>query len=252
LRQITRSEPNLSVWNQRTGEYIIGGEWRHRDEIANIVEIAATSGAIELVHGLAALAQRYGKRLLVASEQAERRRREFFYSAGLSELETIVVYELSRVRAGRQRSIDLQFERVLPDNVQAMRDLIALDHRAFPWLWWNTDREFAQYHNVDGVAIDLARTADGDPVAYVGMTRFRGWGHLDRIAVAPDAQGKGLGKAALDYAVMSLAEGGAKRIGLSTQARNEHSRRLYESYGFQRVPSHDYDVFGRWLDGSGR
>lgn len=248
LRHITSVEPNYSVWNRRTGEYAIGGEWRHREEIVNLVDLAATSGAVDLVHGLAALAQAMGRRLLVASEQAERRKLEFFHTAGLVELERIVVYELPRVRAGTIREGSLRFERVLPDDRDAYAELEELDHRAFPWLWWNNHREFAQYSGIDGVAVDAARDERGVMVAYVGTTRFRGWGHLDRIAVDPELQGQGLGRVALDYAVTSLASAGARRIGLSTQARNERSRRLYESYGFQRVPTHDYSVFGRWLD----
>jgi ribosomal protein S18 acetylase RimI-like enzyme len=62
-------------------------------------------------------------------------------------------------------------------------------------------------------------------------------------------QGRGLGKAALDWAVMSLARSGAKRVGLSTQARNMRSRQLYESYGFRRSPSHDYKIYARRTDG---
>lgn len=247
LRQIARTEPNLSVWNCRTGEYVIGGDWRHRQEIATIVDLAATSGAIDVVHGLAALCQAHGRRLLVASEQAERRKREFFAAVGMEELERIVVYELPRVRSGQTRNTLLRFERLRLEDAQALEELQQLDHRAFPWLWWNNEREFALYHGVEGVAVDVARDATGTMVAYVGTTRFRGWGHLDRIAVAPERQGCGLGRVALDYAVMTLAASGARRIGLSTQARNERSRRLYESYGFQRTPSQDYSVFGRWL-----
>jgi ribosomal-protein-alanine N-acetyltransferase len=252
LRHIAATEPVLSVWNRRTGEYVVGGDWRHREEIISVVDLAATSGAIDLMHGLAALGHARGKQLLVASEQAERRRREFFHSAGMSELERIVVYELPRIKPGSIRDSVLAFERLRREDAFSVAELQDLDHKAFPWLWWNNEREFSQYRGIDGVAVDVAREENGRMVAYVGTTRFRGWGHLDRIAVAPEHQGRGLGRAALDYAVMSLATAGAKRVGLSTQARNERSRRLYEAYGFHRTPSHDYSVFGRWLDQSSR
>ncbi|MEX2314954.1 MAG: GNAT family N-acetyltransferase [Thermomicrobiales bacterium] len=86
-------------------------------------------------------------------------------------------------------------------------------------------------------------------VAYTGTTRFRTWGLLDRIAVAPDLPGRGLGKVALDWAVMTLARSGARRVGLSTQARNTRSQQLYESYGFRRAASHDYRIYARRTDG---
>ncbi len=122
-----------------------------------------------------------------------------------------------------------------------------LDHQAFPWLWWNCRDEFLQYAGSPGVAIELGRDESGRAVAYIGTTRYRTWGHLDRIAVAPDIQGRGLGRAALDYAVMTLARSGARRVGLSTQARNHRSRRLYDTYGFRRSPGNDYRLYGRWI-----
>ena len=57
----------------------------------------------------------------------------------------------------------------------------------------------------------------------------------------------GLGRAALDYAVMAMANAGARRIGLSTQGNNASSRALYERYGFRRATSHDYRIYGRRL-----
>ena len=71
--------------------------------------------------------------------------------------------------------------------------LLALDHMSFPWLWWNSADEFLEYpaHPVS----DRCRRDDtGRVVAYTGTTRFRTWGHLDRIAVAPDLAGAWAGQ----------------------------------------------------------
>jgi ribosomal protein S18 acetylase RimI-like enzyme len=247
LTQLAAAPPQLNVWNARTGEYLLGGLWRHRAEIATVVDVAGTAGAHDLLQGFADLTDERGFALAVASEQAERRRREFYLAAGFEEIEEIVIYELTRVRARAPELNGLRFERVQPDNPAAFAELETLDHRAFPWLWWNCAAEFRQYAASPGVAIELGRDPDGQAVAYVGITRFRTWGHLDRIAVDPTVQGIGLGRASLDYAVMTLASAGARRIGLSTQARNTTSRRLYERYGFRRAPSHDYRIYGRWL-----
>jgi ribosomal protein S18 acetylase RimI-like enzyme len=141
----------------------------------------------------------------------------------------------------------MRFERVSLDNAELFKKLIELDHRAFPWMWWNSDMEFRNYIEAPGVAIDIACDGHSRAMAYVGTTRYRTWGHLDRIAVDPDAQGQGLGRVALERAIASLAAAGARRIGLSTQARNMRSRALYESVGFRRATSHDYRIYGRWL-----
>lgn len=248
LVEIARATPSLSVWNRRTGEFVIGGPWRHRHEIATIVEVGASGGAIDLIDAFCLLARQQGAVLAVASEQVERRQASFYAHARLEPIEDIVIYEMSRVRAKAPRSGHLRFGPVHLDDAPMLQELIRLDHAAFPWLWWNSVEEFAEYAASPGVRIEVALDNDGRAIAYVGLTRFRSWGHLDRIAVDPAMQGQGVGRVALDYAVSSLAAAGAGRVGLSTQARNIRSRALYESYGFRRTTSHDYRVYGRLLD----
>ncbi len=249
IRDIVSVGPHISVVNRRTGEFLIGGLWRHRAEIATVLELAATSGAIDLIHAFTVACANAGIQLVVASEQAERRKREFYAGAALDPIEDIIVYELAKVRPAPPQLRGLTFEPFDPDSGNQFEQVIALDHLSFPWLWWNSADEFLEYSGAPGVQIDLARNDAGDVVAYTGTTRFRTWGHLDRIAVSPAVQGQGLGKAALDWAVMSLAKSGAKRVGLSTQARNLRSRQLYESYGFRRSASHDYRIYARRTDG---
>lgn len=248
IARIAETEPRLSLWNARTGEFLIGGHWRHRREIATTFQLAATGGAIDLLDGFARHCSDLGIHMIVASEQAERRKHQFYEAAGLSPVEDIIVYEMSRVRAHPPSTGDLRFEPVLELNSIALDELVDLDHHAFPWLWWNSEEEFSEYFNAPGVAIHVGRDRAGNVMAYVGITRYRSWGHLDRIAVRPTVQGRGLGKAALDYAVMTLASSGARRVGLSTQARNTRSRQLYESYGFRRSQTHDYRIYGRQLN----
>jgi ribosomal protein S18 acetylase RimI-like enzyme len=249
IREMVTVGPQISVFNRRTGEFLIGGQWRHRTEIATILELAATAGAIDLIHAFTEACALDGIELVVASEQAEKRKREFYAGASLDPVEDIIVYELARVRPAPPRLQGLGFEPFDPDDVDQFDGLLELDHQSFPWLWWNSADEFLEYASAPGVQIDVGRDVTDRVVAYTGTTRFRTWGHLDRIAVAPDVQGRGLGKAALDWAVMSLARSGAKRVGLSTQARNTRSRQLYESYGFRRSPSHDYRIYARRTDG---
>jgi ribosomal protein S18 acetylase RimI-like enzyme len=249
IREMVTVGPRISVFNRRTGEFLIGGQWRHRAEIATVLELAATASAIDLIHAFSEACALEGISIVVASEQAEKRKREFYAGASLDPVEDIIVYELAKVRPAPPRLQGLRFESFDPDKVEQFEGLLKLDHQSFPWLWWNSADEFLEYAGAPGVQIDVGRDETGRIVAYTGTTRFRTWGHLDRIAVAPDVQGRGLGKAALDWAVMSLARSGAKRVGLSTQARNTRSRQLYESYGFRRSPSHDYRIYARRTDG---
>lgn len=247
LEDLLTSSPGLTLWVPATGEYVVGGPWRHRSEIVSILDLVATGNAVRLLRALAGAAAANGRRLLIASEHHETRKQEFYASAGFELIEEILIYELSRVRIDPPQSGALRFERINVDDPAALHELIALDHAAFPWLWWNSAEEFDNYGHSPGVDIYLGRDRDGAALSYIGVTRFRTWGHLDRIAVVPDHQGAGLGWLSLDFAVFVLGQAGARRVALSTQARNSVSRRLYERYGFRRNPSQDYCLYGRWL-----
>jgi ribosomal protein S18 acetylase RimI-like enzyme len=140
----------------------------------------------------------------------------------------------------------LRFVRADTTNAESLADLCAVDHAAFPWLWWNSSLEFEVYGFTPGVELHLGYV-DSEPVSYVGITAYPGWGHLDRIAVIPAMQGSGLGYQSLDFAVSSLIRRGARRIGLSTQKQNVRSQQLYERYGFRRSRANDYRLYGKYL-----
>ena len=239
--------PGLSLWIPDSGEYVVGGPWRHRSEIASVMELVAPNGAVPLLKAISAASADAGKRLIIASEHHESRQNAFYLSAGYELVEEIVIYELSNLGNETAEPSPLRFEVADLRDPNVFRELLTLDHQSFPWLWWNSREEFKNYSESFGVNIYLGRDEEQRPVSYLGVTRFRNWGHLDRIAVDPALQGRGYGRQSLDWAVHSLVQSGARRIGLSTQARNFRSRRLYERYGFQRVPAQDYALFGQWL-----
>lgn len=247
IAKIVSENPGLSHWVPDTGEYIVSGPWRHRSEIAAVMELTAQTNAVALLQEMRGAADNAGKQLVIASEHHESRQRAFYASAGYELIEEILIYELHRSRTSISVPATLHFEEVDVRNTAVFNELLELDHRAFPWLWWNSRGEFENYSGSFGVNIYLGRDTNGQAVSYVGVTRFRNWGHLDRIAVDPALQGRGLGLESLDWAVALLGSSGARRVGLSTQARNVQSRRLYERYGFQRAPSQDYSLYGRWL-----
>lgn len=249
IAKLVSENPGLSLWIPDTGEYVVGGPWRHRTEISAVMELTAQTGAVSLLRELRVASSRAGKRLVIASEHHESRQRAFYALAHFELIEEILIYELNRLHPVRSMPPRLRFEPVDVRSESAWQELIELDHRSFPWLWWNCRAEFDNYAGSFGVNIFLGRDDQHRPVSYVGITRFRNWGHLDRIAVDPRVQGQGLGLESLDWAVQMLAESGARRVGLSTQARNIRSRQLYERYGFQRSPSQDYSLYGEWLDG---
>lgn len=248
LEQRLLEHPGFSWWIPANGEYLIGGPWRHRAEIAAIQELRARLYPERLVEAFLATCRERGRRLVVMVDQPESRREPFYQRLGLEVVQEIVIYELPRLPQTIPPPRRLRFEPLTDATFDA---LLALDHVAFPWLWWNSAAEFAAYRALYGVEIFVGREPDGTVAAYVGLTSYRGWGHLDRIAVLPERQGLGYGLDALNFTIARLAEHGARRVGLSTQADNLRSQRLYERYGFRRVRGSDYTIYGKWLDEPG-
>ncbi len=245
LEQHLILHPGYSWWVPSINEYLIGGPWRHRDEITVLQELHARQRNEDLVASMVAGCRERGQRLVVMLDQYEGRRESFYTRIGFDMLQHIIIYELPRIPRPIPAPRRLRF---VPATSSLRADLLQVDHAAFPWLWWNSPGEFDAYTSLYGVEIYLAYEPGGLPVAYVGITSYRGWGHLDRIAVLPDRQGTGYGLETLHFAIARLSDLGARRVGLSTQADNIRSQQLYERYGFRRTGGNDYTIYGVWLD----
>jgi ribosomal-protein-alanine N-acetyltransferase len=57
--------------------------------------------------------------------------------------------------------------------------------------------------------------------------------HLNRVAVHPEVQGRGIGEAIVHHALCRCWRDGAERVTLNTQAHNLRARRLYRRLGFE-------------------
>ena len=92
----------------------------------------------------------------------------------------------------------------------------------------------------------MGHGADGRVVAYA-ITGLAGrHGYLQRIAVHPDARGRGWGHALVADALCWLWKHGVDRVYVNTQLQNERAIALYESFGFVTLPG-GLNVLGRDL-----
>jgi len=244
IRRVLDQLPGRSMWDRQTYEYGIVAPWRNRTDVVQIAELSAVLHPEEMVIAISERARELGASLTVMVEVDESRRSSFYDRCGFTHIEKVITFEIERRDAPRVvRPRELTFVPVDPANDEMRQTLLRLDNRSFPWIWWNSDLEFRLYGQTPGVEIYLG-LIEGQPVSYVGITTFPTWGHLDRIAVDPDLQGKGYGRFALAFAVETLLARGARKVGLSTQSTNERSQRLYLKYGFRRTNDHDYDLWG--------
>lgn len=249
LRALLATSPHQSFWMPESGEFVLVVPWRNRVELPSIHTLWSFRNDGPLIQAAATAAASQDAAALVMLETGERRRPAFYHQHGFSRIEIIRTYEHvePRVLARQHDPGSQRFVRVSIDQPAMLAAVQALDHAAFPWFWWNSPDEFATYLRMRDVEV-WAGIRDDAVVSYIGFTSYRQWAHLDRIAVAPGAQGRGVGRSAVAFAATRMVEQGARHIGLSTQSANRVSRRMYESLGFRHTRQSDYDVFGIVMD----
>ena len=243
VRRLLEVHPGRSVWIPATLEYALIGPWRNRPEIASIEDLVAVRHLEELLRAAVERCADQGDELVLTVELDSRRSPARYERAGLEMLEEVITYQIGVPREPWSGSDHIRLVRVDASDEAAINLVTRIDQTSFPWLWRNNRAEFDVYLHTPGVEVWLVEAA-GDPVAYFSVTLFPDWGHLDRVAVVPVQQGRGFGLETLGLAVDTMRQRGARRVGLSTQRTNRRSQRLYERFGFQRTPEHDYRLFG--------
>lgn len=229
-----------------SGEYLVAEPWRRRDDIAAVLEVQGRRARGALLAAAGAALGGAGVRVLLAPEGEWAAHPRFYQDQGFIRLEKVVYYQLLGLGGPPLPARPLPALDLVPLTPATRDAVLAVDHAAFPWLWWNSAAEFASYSGQAGVQVWLGRVA-GAPVAYSGLTVLDRWGHLDRLAVDPAWHGRGYGAAMLAHALGRMAALGVTRVTLSTQETNTQSQRLYRGFGFRQT-AEVYEIYGKWLN----
>ncbi len=126
-----------------------------------------------------------------------------------------------------------------PVALQRMRwwhvaELMPIEQAVFspePWterLFWSELGQLDTRHYV--VAL-----SDGAVVGYAGLCDYPDEAFVQTIAVAPGAQGRGLGARLLQDLLAEAARRGQRAVSLEVRADNEAAQRLYAAHGFTRT-----------------
>jgi ribosomal-protein-alanine N-acetyltransferase len=122
-------------------------------------------------------------------------------------------------------------------------DLVAVtttDHASFDPLWHNSydtiERAYSQ-----ALYATVAENEDGI-VGYQLTTGHQQRAHLARLAVHPNLQGRGVGRALLSDLYTRLTKLGIIRLSVNTQSDNSASLNLYQKMGFNRT-GEEYPVY---------
>lgn len=113
--------------------------------------------------------------------------------------------------------------------------------------------EFAHYTRLEPGRGDVGVVAvEGEAVIGVAWAQYLpasgpGFGFVDdrtpesSFWVAPEARGRGVGRALVRSLLGALADAGAERVSLSVEAENVRAKQLYLSEGFVDVPGREAD-----------
>jgi ribosomal-protein-alanine N-acetyltransferase len=82
----------------------------------------------------------------------------------------------------------------------------------------------------------IIRDSDGAPTGFAIVGFGSAIPYLQRVAVHPDWQGRGMGRSLVRVAARPARQAGARVMLLNTQLDNEPAMRLYESEGYVRLP----------------
>lgn len=148
---------------------------------------------------------------------------------GFTYLEDIVTLRRYGRHLPQQHSPALDIRPVERADAETM---LAIDHAAFEPLWQMSLSEVR--HGIHVADSTTLAYLDGRPVGYQIATTHGMNGHLARLAVLPDTQGRGVGGALVRDMLAWFIRRGILTVTVNTQETNIRSQRLYEKYDFKR------------------
>jgi len=121
----------------------------------------------------------------------------------------------------------LRIRAYTPDDLDT---IVRVDQAAFAPPWQLSFDELHQATRMSAVCTVALR--DAAIVGYQLSTFYYEGGHLARLAVAPEAQGTGVGATLLADLIHRFARRGIYGVTVNTQSTNHHSQRLYTRFDF--------------------
>jgi ribosomal protein S18 acetylase RimI-like enzyme len=157
-----------------------------------------------------------------------------FVASGFSERERLVVLRRSVAPVPPIDSVaHARLRRRRPDDLDT---IIAIDHAAFEPAW---RLDASGIRDAQGATprsrlrVSTAPAGTSELVGYAICGRAGRTGYLQRLAVHPDHQGHGHGRALVIDALAWLARRRADDVLVNTQRSNERAIELYRSLGFE-------------------
>jgi ribosomal-protein-alanine N-acetyltransferase len=240
LRAIAAAEP----WRVRVtekGEAVLLARWReHLDDCAVLGLWCSPHRVPLIVTDLLEVARDRGFSRLLGPLVREKDAWPY-RDAGLRVVERVAVMRLDlrpRSGAGCAGAVAAPLPAAVPGlafreaTAADLEDVLAIDAASFSPFWRYDQSALERLVRTERLAVgELA----GRRVGYTLASAGTGTGTLGRLAVLPDARGRGIGRGLAGEAVCWLARNGARTVVLSTQEDNAVSRALYRGMGFEET-----------------
>ena len=112
-------------------------------------------------------------------------------------------------------------------------DIAQVDKNAFNPLWQNSRSSLELAWTQSSLA--TVAEVNGEIIGYQISTATSSGGHLARLAVLPDWQGCGVGRALVNHLLTRFHLWGSLKVTVNTQVDNQASLALYQKTGFVRT-----------------
>jgi len=144
-----------------------------------------------------------------------------------------VVKELPLIREQRIQAYEIHAKSIPEGHWRALKKAISSDADSSP--------------DIEKIVADLNGTIVGSVVlypakidAYEGNMEKLDYPEIRMLAVAPDAQGKGIATRLISECIVRAKAKGCQAVGLHTGEFMTGAMRLYERLGFERIPQYDF------------
>ena len=111
----------------------------------------------------------------------------------------------------------------------------ALERALFPVDAWPLQMFYDELNQTDTRSYYVAEDAGGAVIGYAGLMCVLPIADVQTIAVAPEAEGAGIGSALLATLIEEAKTRGADDVLLEVRADNPRAQRLYRWFGFEQI-----------------
>jgi len=223
------------------------GPWRGGGEVASIVPAPGQTPSAEAIERALSVLAAQGYRSVITSALTFLEQQAFMAASfTVHERLHLLRHDLQRIDASHPSLCGARLRRGRRGDRDAV---LAVDRAAFDAFWRFDEQGLTDARRATPSA--RLRVVDaGGVVAYAVTGRAGTLGYLQRLAVHPSAQGRGLGTALVIDGLHWARRHGATAVLVNTQEANVGALDLYEQLGFVRE-AYGLAVLERSLDGTG-